>query len=192
MKKKITKVALVMLAVAVVFAGKMGFDAYRAKKQAEQEAYEARNEAKDYTWRFQDGGYYAYWSPIYDEAKDEWIYKPDTMLIKTYAECQSLKENIKAVYESQPQEIKGDYQDMDYIDMLNKYDENFFKDNDLILGFYEYSSTSIKVSFKRVDVVDGVADVVLSEFSPDIQNDMMACYELFVEVSKDNGIERVE
>lgn len=181
MKKKIVMMILICIAVVAVVGVKKGVGAYKA-----------RNEAKDYTWMIQNGGFYAYWEPMYDEAKDEWIYKPDTVLIKTYAECQSLKEDVKQAYEALSKELNGDYEDMKYIAMLDKYDETFFKEKDLVLGYYSYPSTSIKVEFKRLDVVDGVGRVVFQEYKPNMQNDMMAYYELFIEVSKDNKIERVE
>ncbi|MBQ4282563.1 MAG: hypothetical protein IJB96_01385 [Lachnospira sp.] len=187
MKKKILVAVLVCLAIVVVLGVKMGVDAYTAKKQAEQEAYEARNEAKDYAYWLKEYGSFEYWEQklIIDE---DTMKQEEIILVDTYEEFETLKAEIVETTEAQED---GRYY-LDYINKIGTYDEAFFEENDLIMGFYYLGSTSISFKFKRLDVVDGVGKVVIEKKVPKAYNDMVTYWTLLVEVSKENGIKSVE
>lgn len=193
MKKKIMIAVMLCLAVAVAIVAKMGVDAYSAKKRSEQDAYEARNEAKDYTYTLEKCDSYGYWNEKLTQ--DDIMRSQEIMLIKTYEECQQLKTEIKENHESRLNDMEYEGWgggDLAFIDKIEKYDETFFRGKDLIIGYYYLGSSSTVLEFKRLDVVDGVGSVVTQRTTPYTANDMIDQRLLLIEVSKDNGITSVD
>lgn len=165
MKKDLIK-ALVAIGVCtiVVLVGVFAFNLYMTK-----------DEAKNYTADCERYGYVKYWDDKYPE-------ESTVLLVKTYEEYEQCREDI----------LNGGSVAKQYKEKLESYNETFFETKDLILEYYVVSSGSVEIKFNRLDVRDGVANVVISKIVPDKGSADMAYWATFVEVSKDNGIVSVE
>lgn len=163
MKKDLLKaiIALVLCLVVVVVS-------YMALT-----AYISCYEAKDYTVSCEEYGYVTYWDK---READEGT----TILIKTYDEYNKWKEEI----------LNAGSTAKSYKEKLESYDEAFFEDNDLIMEYYVLTSGSYKMDVKRLDVKDGVADVVTKKKTPVLggHTDDMAYWAAFIQVNKAEGI----
>ncbi len=138
--------------------------------------YIRRNEAKDYVVNSERYGFVRYWDDRHPE-------ESTVVLLKTYEEYEQCKEDI----------LNGGSVSRWYKEKLESYDKEFFETKDLILKYYVLTSGSMEIEVKRLDVKDGVANLVAKTKRPaNGLTDDMSYWAVFVEVSKENGIKSVE
>ena len=72
---------------------------------------------------------------------------------------------------------------------LRSYDEDYFKDNKLILLYHTEITSSNTIKVKDVRYSNGVADVILTRREPDVKTQAMQDYVIIVEIpQKENCI----
>ena len=68
---------------------------------------------------------------------------------------------------------------------LRSYDEEYFKDNKLILLYHTEITSSNTIKVKDVRYSDGVADVILTRGEPDVKTQAMHDYVIIVEIPQE-------
>ncbi len=77
-----------------------------------------------------------------------------------------------------------------FIDACEKYDDEYFEDNILILVLLEEGSGSIRHEVKAVKAYNGNVEIDIDVHCPEICTEDMAEWHIMIEVGKDSGIEK--
>ena len=70
---------------------------------------------------------------------------------------------------------------------LRSYDEEYFKDNKLILLYHTEITSSNTIKVKDVRYSNGVADVILTRVEPDVKTHAMQDYVIIVEIPQEEN-----
>lgn len=77
-----------------------------------------------------------------------------------------------------------------FIDACEKYDDEYFEDNILILVLLEEGSGSIRHEVKAVKAYNGNVEIDIDVHCPEICTEDMAEWHIMIEADKDSGIEK--